>query len=152
MNRVLVVLLSLMLASVVCFSSSFADELCIPLGSIELAAPQDVEAKRSAVDFPHSDHFKINCNECHHTWEYGSEIVGCMTSGCHDQTLAPKKEGKLKEGSKITYFKEAYHKACIGCHKTTQKRNKALELSKRSIKGQLEKTGPTGCVDCHPKE
>ncbi len=146
MNRVLVVLLSLMLASVVSFSSSFADELCIPLDSIELAAPQDVEAKRSAVDFPHPVHFKINCNECHHTWEYGIKIKGCMTSGCHDQTLAP------KEGDKIMYFKEAYHKACIGCHKTTQARNKKLELSKRSVQNQLEKTGPTGCVECHPKD
>lgn len=152
MNRVLVVLLSLMLASAVGFSSSFADELCIPLGNIELVAPQDVQAKRSAVDFPHSTHFRRNCNECHHTWEYGIKIKGCMTSGCHDQTLAPKKSDKLKEVSKIMYYKEAYHKACIGCHKTLQKKNKALELSKRPIKGQLEKTGPTGCVDCHPKE
>jgi len=145
MNRVLVVLLSLMLASVVCFSSSFADELCVPMGNIELSAPEGVEAKRSAVDFPHSDHFKINCNQCHHTWEYGIEIKSCMTSGCHDQNQAPKK------GDKIGYYKEAYHKACIGCHKTIQKRNKALELSRGSMQGQLEKTGPTGCVACHPK-
>jgi hypothetical protein len=134
-----------MLASVVFFSSSFADELCIPMGTIELSAPEGVEQKRSAVDFPHSDHFKINCNQCHHTWEYGIEIKSCMSSGCHDQSEAP------KEGDKILYFKEAYHKACIGCHKTMQKRNKALELSKGSMPGQYEKTGPTSCVACHPK-
>ena len=145
MNRVLVVLLSLMLASVVCFSSSFADELCIPMGTIELSAPEGVEAKRSAVDFPHSDHFKINCNQCHHTWEYGIEIKSCMTSGCHDQNQAPKK------GEKIGYYKEAYHKACIGCHKSIQEKNKQLELSKRSVKGPLDKAGPTSCVACHPK-
>lgn len=146
MNRVWVILLSLVLASVVSFSSSFADELCIPMGSIELSAPQGVEAKRSAVDFPHSDHFTINCNRCHHTWEYGIEIKSCMASGCHDEETAP------KEGDKIAYFKEAYHKACIGCHKAIQKKNKALELSKKSIDGQLEDTGPTSCVACHPKD
>ena len=145
MNRVLVVLLSVMLASVVCFSSSFADSLCIPLGSIELSAPQGVQAKRSAVDFPHSLHFTINCKECHHTWEYGEDDMSCMTSGCHDQTRAP------KEGAKTAYFKEAYHKGCIDCHKSLQKKNTELELSKRSVKGVLEKTGPTGCVECHPK-
>jgi len=145
MNRVLVVLLSLMLASVVCVSSSFADELCIPMGTIELSAPEGVEAKRSAVDFPHPEHFKINCNQCHHTWEYGIEIKSCMTSGCHDQNKVPEK------GDKILYYKEAYHKACIGCHKTIQKKNKDLELSKGSMKGQHEKTGPTSCVACHPK-
>ena len=145
MNRVLVVLLSLMLASVVCFSSTYADELCVPLGTITLSAPQGVEAKRSAVDFPHAAHFSINCKDCHHTWEYGNDDMSCMTSGCHDESQAPKK------GDKIAYFKEAYHKACIGCHKTIQKRNKALELSKSSVQGQLEKTGPTSCVACHPK-
>ena len=145
MNRVMVVLLSLMLVNVVCFSSAFADSLCIPLGNIELSAPQDVQAKRSAVDFPHSAHFTINCIECHHTWEYGDDDMSCMTSGCHDQARAP------KEGDKIEYFKEAYHKACIGCHKTIKKKNKDLEMSKRSVKGKLEKTGPTGCIECHPK-
>lgn len=146
MSRVLVVLSSLILASVFCFSSSFADDLCIPLGSINLAAPQGVQAKRSAVDFPHAAHFKYNCKECHHTWEYGDDIAGCMTSGCHDQTSAP------KEGAKTAYFKQAYHQACLGCHKTIQEKNKALELSKQAVKGQLAKTGPTGCVDCHPKK
>ncbi len=145
MNRVLVVLLSLMLASVVCFSSSFADELCIPLDNIELSAPQGVEMKRSAVDFPHATHLAINCKDCHHNWEYGDDDMSCMTSGCHDEKMAPKK------GDKITYFKEAYHKACIGCHKTIQKRNKALELAKSSARGERQKTGPTSCVACHPK-
>jgi len=146
MNRAWVVLLSLVLASVVSFSSSFADELCIPLGSIELSAPEGVEAKRAAVEFPHSQHFSINCQACHHTWEYGDDDMSCMTSGCHDEETAP------KEGDKIAYFKEAYHKACIGCHKAIQKRNKALELSKKAVQDQLENTGPTSCVACHPKE
>jgi len=146
MNRELVILLSLVLASAVSFSSSFADEMCIPLGNIELAAPQGVEAKRAPVDFPHSAHFAINCNECHHTWEYGDDDMSCTTSGCHDELKAP------KEGDKIAYFKEAYHKACISCHKAIQAQNKALEMSKRTVEGQLEKTGPTSCVACHPKD
>jgi hypothetical protein len=146
MNRVLVVLLSLMLASVIGFSSSFADEMCIPLGNIELSAPQGVEAKRSAVEFPHSAHFSINCQDCHHTWEYGDDDMSCMTSGCHDAEKAP------KEGDKIAYYKEAYHKACIGCHKSMQKKNKELEMAKGSAEGERVKTGPTGCVACHPKE
>jgi hypothetical protein len=145
MNRVLVILLSLLLASAVCFSSSFADELCVPLGQIELSAAQGVKAKRSAVDFPHSAHFSINCKQCHHTWEYGNDDMSCMTSGCHDESQPP------KEGDKIAYFKEAYHKACIGCHKTIQERNKALEMSKGAIKGQIEKSGPTSCKACHPE-
>jgi hypothetical protein len=146
MNRVSVVLLSLMLASVIGLTSSFADELCIPLGNIELSAPEGVEAKRSPVDFPHSAHFSINCQDCHHTWEYGDDDMSCMTSGCHDETQAP------KDGDKILYFKEAYHKACIGCHKEMQQKNKALEMAKSTAKGQPQKTGPTSCVLCHPKD
>ena len=145
MKSVWVGLLSLILASVIGFSSSLADELCIPLGNIELSAPQGVEAKRSAVDFPHSAHFSINCQDCHHTWEYGDDDMSCMTSGCHDETKAP------KEGDKIAYFKAAYHKACIGCHKSMQAKNKSLEMSKHFVKGQLQKTGPTSCLACHPK-
>jgi len=127
------------------------DSLCITIGKIELVPPEGVEPKKSPVEFPHSKHFTYTCRECHHKWDLSAEVKGCMTSGCHDLVRTPKKSEKVDA---IRYFKKAYHQNCIGCHRQIKKQNLAME-KKASIDGKnikIQKTGPTGCLQCHPKE
>jgi len=42
------------------------EELCIPLGTITLSPPEDVESKRAPVEFPHGVHFDYSCKQCLH--------------------------------------------------------------------------------------
>ena len=130
---------------------SGGSSLCIPIGKIELGPPEGVEPKKSAVEFPHSKHFTYKCRECHHKWDLSAELQGCMTSGCHNLVRAPKKSEKIEA---IRYFKKAYHQNCIGCHREIKKQNLAMEkkvsIDARNIK--IQKTGPTGCLKCQPKE
>ena len=148
MKKLLVTLACLVAGTmVICATAAFADEMCVPMGSITLEAPQGAEAKRSAVEFPHSQHFALHCGQCHHNWEGDDEIQGCMTSGCHDATQSMAKENP---GEAYAYYKQAFHKSCIGCHKERAAKNKAMELDK-TMNTELLKTGPTGCSVCHPK-
>lgn len=130
------------------------EELCIPLGSIELEAPDGVDAKRSSVEFPHSVHFSYSCQECHHTWKGDGQVQNCTTSGCHSEIETPKdpETGKTIIAERIKYYKKAYHQMCIGCHKAINAKNKEIELAKTNPDKPLEKSGPTGCVKCHPKD
>jgi hypothetical protein len=128
-------------------------EMIVPMGTITLAPPDTVESKRAAVEFPHSRHFSLACNDCHHTWEGTQPITGCMTSGCHDLDTVPKKEDSpvIDKDKAFRYYKNAYHGKCIGCHKETK-----LEIQEKAntiagIEGKLPTTGPTGCIECHPK-
>ena len=129
------------------------DSLCIPMGTIVLEPPDQVESKRAAVDFPHATHFDYTCSTCHHTWEGDSPVQSCMASGCHDLAINPKKS----EGSSVTpelamrYYKEAYHSACIGCHKEIKQQNQAIEKSYRTATLPIQSSGPTSCSECHPK-
>jgi hypothetical protein len=134
-------------------SAGSPEDMCIPMGTISLKAPEGVQAKRSPVEFPHSRHFDISCITCHHTWGRTEPVVGCMTSGCHDLTEPPKtKAGEPSgEDAAIAYFKSAYHKLCITCHKDIKAKNLELQKSLRSPSAKLQKTGPTSCSDCHPK-
>ena len=125
------------------------DTLCIPMGVITLEAPADVDAQRSAVDFPHSAHFDFNCKACHHTWDGESAVLSCATADCHDLTAVP--EEGFKSGEAVRYYKTAFHGLCISCHKEIKVRNKNLEKSLASLKEGLQRTGPTGCNGCHPK-
>ncbi len=125
------------------------DELCLPLGEIGLVPPEGVEAKRSPVEFPHSQHFAYNCKECHHKWTGNDEIQGCMAGGCHDLTQAPKK-GDAEPV--VRYYKKAYHQMCINCHKTLAQQNEKAEKAQGIGKTEIVPTGPTGCIECHPKE
>jgi len=129
-------------------------EMCVPMGVITLEPPEGVEAKRSAVDFQHGRHFVLACNECHHTWKGDAPVVGCMTSGCHDlKTLPRKEDSKSIDKTKAhRYYKNAYHGQCIGCHKTMQQEIEKMSATLAEIDGKLPVTGPTGCIDCHPKE
>lgn len=137
-----------MLVVIAVFASSVvADELIVPLGEIELMPPSDVEATRSAVIFPHSTHFGINCMICHHEWDgEDTSTLSCTTSGCHDLI-----ENPADKTEAILYYKNAYHKSCIGCHKAMKTANRRLEMSGMPLSDPLAKTGPTSCVACHPK-
>jgi hypothetical protein len=130
-----------------------AEDMCVPMGMIVLKAPEEAQAKRSPVDFPHARHFDISCVSCHHTWGFTEPVVGCMTSGCHDLTEIPKKKAgqPAAEDAAITYFKSAYHKLCITCHKDIKAKNLELQKSLKSPSPKLPKTGPTTCTGCHPK-
>jgi hypothetical protein len=142
-------------AMIVCFLTAGAisgketkDDMCIPMGTIELTAPDSVKAIRPSVQFPHSSHFDYSCKQCHHTWDGSEQIQGCMTSGCHDLDKGFQKIKGDKSGDML-YFKNAYHSQCIGCHKSIKAKNKEIELSVSVTKPKLMKTGPTGCVVCH---
>ena len=130
------------------------DIMRVPMGIITISAPEGVEATKAAVEFPHSAHFATDCKSCHHTWQGTEQIKGCMTSGCHDAIEAPEKSGNYLSYSDaaIKYYKYAYHQACIGCHKEIKARNRALEKSYRVVDDKMEPAGPSGCIECHPKE
>ncbi len=125
------------------------DTLSVPLGTIILAPPEGVEAKRAHVEFPHSDHFGILCQECHHQWEYDEEIQSCTTSGCHDLIEAP---GKDEADEAMLYYKAAFHKMCISCHKEIAAQNAEVAKVYQQASDKVMPTGPIGCVNCHPKE
>lgn len=132
-------------------------EMCVPTGTFKLKIvdrlinKEKVELKRSAVEFPHSQHFTIDCKDCHHKWEGKGIIQSCTASDCHDKIEAPKKADNYLsyDSVKIKYYKFAYHKQCITCHKDIKKKNKAIELANKNIETKLQKTGPTGCKGCH---
>jgi len=143
-----------LLGGVKAFSGSASSkDMIVPMGTITLKAPEGVESKRSAVEFPHAKHFDIACLTCHHTWGRTEPIVGCMTPGCHDLAELPKKKPgePADEEAAINYYKSAYHNMCITCHKEIKAKNLALEKSLKTLKTPLPKTGPTSCSECHPK-
>ncbi len=125
------------------------EQMVVPLGSFSIDPP--AAGQRSSVQFPHSAHFDYSCKQCHHKWKGDEPIVGCMTQGCHDLEKMPAKEaGKnVDPVLKMRYFKNAFHKQCIGCHRQIKLNNKKLEMTKAGIEGRLPATGPTGCNGCH---
>ena len=131
-------------------------EMRVPMGSIPIKSiAVEGKSNKDKVEFPHSVHFKVaSCTRCHHKWEGNGNIQGCMTSNCHDSGKVIKKSSKYLSYDKdsIKYFKYAYHKQCIGCHKDIKKKNKEIEASQKTIENQLQNAGPTGCVGCHPAQ
>lgn len=132
-------------------SAETKEPMIVPMGKIVLEAPKSVEAKRPAVNFPHSVHFDFSCKKCHHTWKGSDKIVGCQTSGCHDQNQSPKPGKAADAKPDLKYYKNAYHGQCIGCHKEINRKNKKIADSGQVLKTKLMKSGPTGCVECHSK-
>ncbi|MGD8523165.1 MAG: cytochrome c3 family protein [Desulfobacterales bacterium] len=130
------------------------DEMCVPMGTIVLEPPESVEPKRSAVEFPHSTHFGLDCKTCHHKWQGKEVIQTCSASGCHDVTesLIKAGSGAVNRDQAILYYKTAFHDMCIGCHREMKRLNKEMEMSYKRLNKELPRTGPTGCVQCHPKE
>jgi Class III cytochrome C family len=130
-------------------------EMIVPMGTIEIGPPSEVEPTRSAVNFPHSRHFaSVYCKTCHHDWK-GTEIIkNCTTAGCHDVTVSPLRSDKDDSNPDlaIRYYKTGFHKMCIGCHKEIRIQNKKLEMSFKELKEKLTIPGPTSCIGCHPKE
>jgi hypothetical protein len=156
MKKMLIVWTSFIV--VLCFagiSGSFGNEteLCVPMGVIVLSAPEKAEPKNAPVNFHHSKHFMYECRKCHHKWEGNTENLSCGTSNCHDLASNPQTEGKkAKSVTAYRYFKNAYHDQCIGCHKANKEKNAKLELSKKVLKSNLQNPGPTGCIECHPRQ
>jgi len=148
----------LLIGIVACASLGVAvagdEEMCVPMGTITLEPPDTVEAKRVAVEFPHSSHFKLACNNCHHKWEGAEPVTGCMTSGCHDLAELPRKEGSnaIDKDQAFRYYKNAFHGQCLGCHKTMRQEIQKMASTLAGVEGKLPVTGPTGCIGCHPKE
>ncbi|MCJ7773517.1 MAG: cytochrome c3 family protein [Desulfobacterales bacterium] len=158
-KRILVLLLILFVvfgSSMLIAEEEPESEMCVPMGIIVLKPPESVEAKRSAVEFPHSDHFvHYDCKTCHHKWEGKSEIKSCTTSGCHDLDKTPEQSpGKKIDGNYAArYYKKAFHGQCIDCHKKILVKNKEMENSVTAglIKPEIVIPGPTSCIKCHPK-
>lgn len=123
------------------------ESLAIPLGNMTIAAPEEVDAKRGSVEFPHGLHFDFACQSCHHDWDGESEVENCMTSGCHDET-EPSGSRNIKDPDNVLYYLAAYHNACVECHRDKAKQAKTLE-AKGVKESKLPKAGPVGCVGCH---
>ena len=128
--------------------------LSVPIGNIDLKPPKPVDAIKNPVAFPHSRHFVYNCKECHHTWNLDAQLQTCTTSECHDLVKAPKKERAAAPVADVKYYKKAFHQQCIVCHLEIKKQNMAREKRLRfsDKKLVLQKTGPTGCIECHPRD
>lgn len=135
------------------FAKDTMDAVYLPVGTLTLSAPRGMVPQRSPVAFPHSRHFDYTCKSCHHTWDGLSQVSSCAASGCHDQA-APDKGKKTKSASDPSdtrFFRAAYHQNCITCHKRLKLKRQNLEKSGAVRTQPLPKTGPTGCIECHPK-
>ena len=158
MHKRYLLMVGVAILAVVSFSLVLAEEpedsMCIPMGTIAIEPPDGVESKRTAVDFPHATHFNYTCSTCHHKWDRETPVLSCMTTGCHDVVVSPKKSKghNIDPELAVRYYKAAYHDACIGCHKEIKQQNKANENSYRSVTTPIQPSGPTGCAECHPKE
>lgn len=128
-----------------------AEEMCIPMGTIFIEPPANVDAKRSSVEFPHSIHFEYACQTCHHEWDRSATIQSCTASGCHDLTSSRNEAGKFDAALALKNFKTAYHDMCLGCHKDIKAQNAKLERA-YSLKSTMKIGGPTSCNECHPKD
>ena len=129
-------------------------KMCVPLGILVLKPDASVEQKKSAVEFDHSKHFVYDCKACHHKWDIKKEITNCTTSQCHDLLQSPPKPTKYLEYTEtgIKYYKYAFHRRCVGCHKEIKNKRNKMEMSFQTLESKLPNTGPTGCIGCHPKE
>jgi hypothetical protein len=152
---VLCLILAIIFGNAMVVSGESDDEtISVPLGVIHLVPPEDVESKQPSVPFPHGTHFVYTCNTCHHQWEMDAPIETCTTSGCHDGVESPIKAGggRVDEDELIGYYKTAYHRMCIRCHREIRAQNKSLEMSGRVLKDKLPNAGPSSCKGCHLAE
>ena len=161
MIKSIMIIVALFTIFIACGLVAFADEtevtmdaIFVPVGRLALAPPVGVTPTRSAVAFPHSQHFNYTCITCHHKWNGNSQVQSCTASKCHDQLSLPAKSKKSMDSKleEIRYYKYAFHQQCIGCHREIKLRNKKLEQSRKKIKEPLQWPGPTSCVGCHPRE
>ncbi|MBW2603478.1 MAG: cytochrome c3 family protein [Deltaproteobacteria bacterium] len=129
------------------------EDMVVPMGVIVLKPDPSVEQKRSPVEFHHARHFKYDCRTCHHKWEGNTRIANCTTSSCHDLLKSPKKPTKYLAYTEngIKYYKYAYHKNCIGCHKEIKVKQEKMEMLYKASEIKKQNV-PTSCTECHPKE
>ncbi|WP_287126894.1 cytochrome c3 family protein [Desulfobacter sp.] len=120
--------------------------LSIPLGVINIEAPEGVEATRGSVGFPHGLHFQFACKSCHHDWDGESEVEAC--SSCHSET-EPSGTRNIKDEANQMYYLAAYHNACVTCHRDTDKKRKAAMAQGNIDKADLPKAAPVNCKGCH---
>jgi hypothetical protein len=120
--------------------------LSIPLGVINIEAPEGVEATRGSVGFPHGLHFQFACKSCHHDWDGESEVEAC--SSCHSET-EPSGTRNIKDEANQMYYLAAYHNACVSCHRDTDKKRKAAMAQGNIDKADLPKAAPVNCKGCH---
>jgi hypothetical protein len=138
-------------------SSETGKVICAPLKTMILKPPGTIDPKRPPVEFSHSDHLlQYSCKTCHHKWEGGEQISTCTGSGCLGPDKPPigaKRKGRTWldfSEEQIKYFKNAYHKQCIGCHKHIKLKNLALlDRTAEGTEPELEPRGPTQCKKCH---
>ena len=125
------------------------DSMAVPLGDMVLEPPEEVEAKRGPVDFPHGLHFQFSCQSCHHEWYGEDEVQGCATEGCHDQLEPDPSTRNIKDPANVYYYLAAYHNTCLPCHRDLQKER--ISFEKAGITGEeiLPAAGPVNCVECH---
>lgn len=153
-STAILVLVVALLAGPAHVSGDRLDAITVPVGTLVLNPPSGIIAVRSPVAFPHSLHFTYACNQCHHKWDGLTPVKTCMAAGCHDAIDPPKKSEKALEYDleAMPYFKYAYHKRCIGCHKDIRVVNQAREQNIMGTGGKISDLGPVGCVGCHERE
>jgi len=122
------------------------ESLSIPLGIITLEAPEEVEAKRGSVGFPHGLHFQFACKDCHHDWDGESEVEACTS--CHDET-EPSGTRNIKDEANQMYYLAAFHNVCVTCHRDMDKKRRAAMAQGKTKKADLPKAAPVNCNGCH---
>jgi hypothetical protein len=153
-SSTIVVVVMVLLTGPAAVSGDRLDAITVPVGTLVLHPPSGIVAVRSPVAFPHSLHFTYACNQCHHKWNGLTPVKTCMAAGCHDALDPPQKSEKALayDIEAMPYFKYAYHKRCIGCHKEIRAINHAREKSIMGPGGKVLNLGPVGCVGCHERE
>lgn len=126
------------------------EALSIPLGIFTIKAPEEVEATRSPVGFPHGLHFQFACKDCHHDWDGESEVEACTS--CHDET-EPSGSRNIKDEANQMYYLAAYHNVCVTCHRDMDKARKgavkAVKQGKMKITDIPKAAPPVNCNGCH---
>lgn len=98
-------------------------------GSAKKPNPKQVvfEAKNGKVTYNHEAHEKrAKCETCHHMMATEKDKVACRS--CHTDKA---------EGRRLA-AKDAFHKACKGCHE-------------EQVKADPNSKAPTKCNGCHVK-
>jgi len=89
----------------------------------EVIVIDKVQAKKSAVTFPHKQHQEtLECTVCHHSAKAPAEAKSCFECHGKDPNAPDPTVSKQKENP--------FHIKCAGCHKEQAK-------------------GPTKCKECH---
>ncbi len=123
--------------------------LSIPTGTLTIKAPEGVYPERAEVEFPHGAHFDYSCLLCHHDWDGESEVEGCMTEGCHDQTEPDPSTRNIKDPANVYYYLAAYHNTCLPCHREMQQERRSFEKAGVTNEEDLPDAGPVACIECH---